>query len=285
MELPPLYALAFAAGTTLFLLSLWRVGQRLLASGGSLTEDLRGDNAARPLLQVGQVLGVFLVAASVVKNCLAGEAWTTDLVRAGGFGVLGLSMVAASGEIGTRLLLRSRLRREVARGNVAAGVAGGAHFIATGVVSAHAIAGDKLRDAGLSVLFFVVAIATLWAFVGLFRALTTYDDAEQIQGENLAAALSYAGSSVAIGIIVGAALDGDFVSLATSLQGFAVVALLAFCLYPVRQVLVQTVLLGARPSLRGGALDRGVGIDRNAGVAALEAATYVATALAVAWLV
>lgn len=285
MELPPLYALAFAAGTTLFLLSLWRLVQRLVSPGATLASELRGDNAARPLLQVGQVLGIFLVAASAVKNCVGGEAWTTDVLRAGGFGVLGLSMVAVSGEIGTRLLLRSRLRAEVARGNVAAGVAGGAHFVATGIVSAHAIAGEKLRDAGLSVLFFGVAIATLWAFVGLFRALTTYDDAEQIQGENLAAALSYAGLSVAVGIIVGAALDGDFVSLASSLQGFAVMALLAFGLYPVRQLLVQTVLLGARPSLRGGTLDRGVGVDRNAGVAALEAATYLATALAITWLV
>ena len=155
MELPPLYAFGFAVGTTLVLLAVFRLGRKLLAPATSVGKSFAESNAARHLLDVGQVR-----------------------------------------------------------------LAAGSHYVATGIVAAHALAGSKLRDVGLSLFFFVMAMAALWAFVTLFRALTTYDDAEQIHGENLAASISYSGLSIGVAIIVGCALDGDFVSWETSLKGF-----------------------------------------------------------------
>lgn len=285
MELPPLYALGFAVGTTLVMLILFRVGRRIASPELSVGKDFAKDNSARHLLDVGQVLGVFMVSAAAVKNCVRGEDLVTDLLGAGGFGTLGLVLIAIMGRLGTQLLLRSALPKEIERGNVAAGLAAGSHYTATGIVAAHAIAGSKLRDVGLSLLFFAIAMAALWAFVTLFRALTTYDDAEQIQGENLAASISYAGVSIAVAIIVGTALDGDFVSWESSLKGFGTILALALALYPVRQLFVQSLLLGAPLALRGGRLDTGIGADRNEGMGALEAVSYIATALSVARLV
>ena len=282
MELPPLYALGFAVGTTLVLLAVFRLGRKLLAPATSVGKSFAESNAARHLLDVGQVLGVFLVAAAVVKNCVRGESIADDALAAGGFGVLGLVLIAVMGRLGTQLLLQSRLPSEIARGNVAAGLAAGSHYVATGIVAAHAIAGSKLRDVGLSLFFFVMAMAALWAFVTLFRALTTYDDAEQIHGENLAASISYSGLSIGVAIIVGCALDGDFVSWEISLKGFGAILLLTLALYPVRQLFVQSLLLGAPLALRGGRLDTGIGTERNEGIGALEAVSYVATALSVA---
>ena len=43
---------------------------------------------------------------------------------------------------------------------------------------------------------------------------------------------------------------------------------------------VEGLVLQSRPTLRGGVLDRAIGVDRNAGMAALEALTYLATAVA-----
>ena len=282
MELPPLDALGFAVGTTLVLLAVFRLGRKLLAPATSVGKSFAESNAARHLLDVGQVLGVFLVAAAVVKNCVRGESIADDALAAGGFGVLGLVLIAVMGRLGTQLLLQSRLPSEIARGNVAAGLAAGSHYVATGIVAAHAIAGSKLRDVGLSLFFFVMAMAALWAFVTLFRALTTYDDAEQIHGENLAASISYSGLSIGVAIIVGCALDGDFVSWEISLKGFGAILLLTLALYPVRQLFVQSLLLGAPLALRGGRLDTGIGTERNEGIGALEAVSYVATALSVA---
>lgn len=282
MELTPLYAGAFAVCTTVALLVLFRVAQRVLVPSAHVAKTFAEGNTAEHLLEVGQVLGIFLVAAAVVKNCVTGKDVAHDIGWAAAFGVLGLVLVVVTGRLGTQLLLKSALPAEIARGNVAAGVAAGSHYVATGIIAANAVAGTKLGDVALSSFFFAIAIATLWVFVTLFRALTTYDDAEQIRGENLAAALSYAGLTIAIAVIIGTALEGDFVSWSVSLKGYGAILAFAVALYPVRQLFVQTLLLGAPFALRGGRLDVAVGTDRNQGLGALEAATYLATALTIA---
>ena len=200
MDLRPLYVLGFGVGTTLALLVLLQVGQRV-TSPHTIASDLTSGNSARRLLRVGQVLSIFLVAASVVKNCVEGASFQHDLLWVSAFGSVAVLLVAITGRIGIRLLLQARLPAEIERGNVAAGLAAGAHYVATGIITSRAIAGTDLRSLGLSLIFFVIAQLTLHVFVSLFRALTTYDDAEQIHGENLAAALSYGGMAIAVAII------------------------------------------------------------------------------------
>lgn len=281
----PLYAAAFAVGTTLVLLVLLRLGQHFLAPKTAVSKAFADTNAARHLLHVGEVLGVFIVAASIVKNCVSGVDLKDDVLAAAGFGALGVALLAVSGRLATQLLLKSRMPAEIERGNAAAGIAGGAHYVGMGVIVGHSVAGSQLRDLPISLAFFAIGTATLFLFSVLFRALTTYDDAEQIQGENLAAALSYAGLSVAVAVVVGCALDGDFVSWTASLASYGKMLVFLLALYPVRQLFVETLLLGAPLALRGGRLDVGVGNERNVGLGALEAVTYVATALTVARLV
>ena len=288
------YVMGFGLFTIVALLVALRLGQRVLSPvhtvASDLSEDnlsrdsLSGDNVARRLLSVGQTLAVFLVAGSAVKNCLRGETLLADVAWVSSFALAGLVLVSISGRVGVRTLFRSSLPQEIERGNAAAGLAAGAHYVATGIITSRALAGHSLFELGLSLGFFVLAQVTLQVFVMLFRALTTYDDAEQIQGENLAAALSYAGVTIAIAIVVARALDGDFDGLIVSLQGYGAVLLFLFALYPIRQLLVQSLLLGAPLSLRGGRLDQGIATDRNEGMAALEAVTYLSTALAISQL-
>lgn len=276
MDLKPLYVIAFGVGTTLTLLVLLQLVQRQLAA------DLTRGNSAKRLLRVGQVLAIFLVAASAVKNSVRGDDVAHDVVWALAFGGAGVALVSLSGTFGLRLLLQSRLPAEIERGNVAAGLAAGAHYVAIGIITSRALAGSDLESLGLSFVFFLIAQVTLHLFVSLFRALTTYDDAEQIAGENLAAALSYAGVAIAIAIVVARALDGDFAGWGPSLRGYGAVLLAGLALYPVRQLFVQSLLLRGGFSLRGGLLDTGIAVERSEGLGALEAVSYVATALSIA---
>jgi uncharacterized membrane protein YjfL (UPF0719 family) len=172
------------------------------------------------------------------------------------------------------------------RGNKASGLATGAQLVASALVTSRAISGSDLHGLGLALAFFVLGQTTLLVFVTLFRALTTYDDAEQIHGENLAAALSYAGVTVAIAVVVARALEGegDFEGWVTSLRGYGGVLLSLVALWPVRQLFVQSLLLRAPLHARGGALDVAIAQRRSTGMATLEASTYVATALAIAQL-
>jgi uncharacterized membrane protein YjfL (UPF0719 family) len=128
------------------------------------------------------------------------------------------------------------------------------------------------------VVFFVIAQATLHLFLVLFRWMTLYAEDEEIIGENVAAALSYAGAMLAIAIIVGHAAEGDFEGWSASLQAYGLALLSALVLYPVRQLVVQTLLLRQPFALRGGGLDRLVAQERNVGVSAVEAVSYLAAA-------
>ena len=284
MDLRPLYLLAFAVGTTLGMLVLLQVGQRITTTH-SVAEDLRSGNSARRLLRVGQVLAIFLIAASAVKSSAEGLSVTRDIMWVAAFGSVSVMLVSVTGRLGIKMLLKSRLPKEIERGNVAAGLAAGAQYVATGIITSRAIGGTDLRSLGISLVFFVIAQLTLYMFVGLFRALTTYDDAEQIEGENLAAALSYAGVVISFAIIIARAVDGDFESWTVSLRGYGGVLLMALALYPVRQLFVQMVILRAPLTLRGGPIDTAIAVARNEGMGALEAACYLATALSIARLV
>jgi hypothetical protein len=53
----------------------------------------------------------------------------------------------------------------------------------------------------------------------------------------------------------------------------------ALVLYPVRQLVVQTLMLHQPFALRGGGLDRLVAQERNVGVSAVEAVSYLAAAV------
>lgn len=271
-----LYTAAFGVGTTLALLAVLRVAQRVLK------RDFSRANEAWRLAQVGEVLAVFLVAASIVKNCVTGEHLLRDLRWAASYGALGVALVLFVGELSTRTLFRSKLSSQLERNNMAAGLAASAHYAATGILASHAMAGTDLRGLGLALAFFALAVVTHGAFVSLFRALTSYDDEEQISGENLAASISYAGITVSIAVLVARGVEGDFTTWSASLKGYFGVAAYALALYPVRQLVVQGLLLGSMPTLRGGALDEAISQKRNEGMATLEAGTYLATALAIA---
>ncbi|NOU35055.1 MAG: DUF350 domain-containing protein [Polyangiaceae bacterium] len=234
-------------------------------------------SASDALVHGGRVLGCFPIAAQIASECVRPDGpsvlWTTL------FGVSAFVAYLVAGELGLRTLLRRSLGRELVRGNIAAATVAGASFVATGWVTGHAFAGYDARGLGLSVGFFVLALVTLHLGVIIFRAVTVYDDASQIESGNVAAALSYAGLNLAMAILVAFALQGDFESWGASLFGYARALAFALLVWPVRQLLVGGLLLGRMPRFRGGPIDEAVAGDRNVGVAALEAASYIGAAL------
>jgi len=239
-------------------------------------------NASRGILRAGFIAGAAFVITSAIRGCVHGEDWRADLLWTAVFGGSALVVLALVGFLGVRVLLKSRLPAEIERGNVAAGVAGGAHLAATGLIIGSCFYGDDVGTLGVSVLFFLIAQLTLHAFVVLFRALTLYSDDEEVIGENVAAALSYAGAVLALAVVVGHAAAGEFLGWAVSLRAYGIALASALVLYPVRQLIVQTLILRQPFSLRGGALDHLVARERNVGISAVEAVSYVSAAVLLA---
>jgi uncharacterized membrane protein YjfL (UPF0719 family) len=268
-------------GTSIVLLGLYRLVEWFMRGSRSLPREMSSGNTAAHLLSAGHALAVLLLLPGISKNCVGGESIQADALSALLFGAVGVLVIELVGALGVKLLLRGSLEREVADGNVAAGLAGAANYVAIGILAARAIGGTSAAELGISIVFFLLAVLTLTIFVGLFRAFTTYDDEEQVRGRNLAAAVSYAGVSVAVALITARALEGKFTTWEESLTGYALVVVSTLILYPVRQLVVQGLLLWQAPTLRGGALDRAIGLERKVGHAVLESFAYIATAITI----
>ncbi len=247
-----LAGLAYARPTLLVLLLADRAIQRAL-------DHRAGASPAARVVDAAQVFAVFLLAIALAAACVADAPIGTNvqwLLLHGGVALLALELATW---LGVRLLARGAVRGEVARGNLAAATFGAGHVVATGILAASNFGGTSLDQLWLALSFFALGQLSLHLLVGLFRALTTYDDAAQALAQNHGAALAHAGLSVAMAILIAHAADGPFPGALASLQAYGLALLKGVLLYVVRQGIVECVLLRARPCLRGGALDRAIG--------------------------
>jgi len=244
-----------------------------------VTRGAPGDEATRGFVRGGWILGaVLLVIPAVRVAAEAGRAARIEIAESVGAALL---LWAAAVLVQGWLLMGRAYRHQAGRGNVAAAVALAANHVALAVIVARAVPGSRLAELPAAVVFAAIGLVTWASFVALFRFVTTYSDAQEIAGDNPAAAVSYAGAALALATVIGHAIDGPFAGWGRSLHAYMVTLVYALALYPVRQLLVEGLLLGGRPRLRGGELDRAIAQRRNVAVAAVEAAAY----LGVAWVV
>lgn len=270
--------LTVVALATVVLLIIAR-GVYQLIFGEQLTDALIvKDNRAAAVALGGFMLGVINVIIPVLSG--PSHSIARDLAGIAAYGIGGIVAMTITGLIfaaynqWTGLHLKECLREC----NVAAGVVtGGIYFAASEVVSG-ALTGDG-GSLVPTVVFWLAGIAALVVLTHLFRYLTSYDDAAIINEGNLAAAICYAGLIVAIGKMVGFSVSGTFTGYAEGFRDFGLMLLAVLLLYPVRQVIVQQLLLGGGFSLYKGRLDHEIAEDKNVGAGLLEAVGYIATAL------
>lgn len=115
----------------------------------------------------------------------------------------------------------------------------------------------------------LVCISALGAF---FQWLTPYDDLEEIQKENCAAALPLAGAWLAAGITVESAIGGESTDLVNELLSVSTYLVIA-----------AAVMIGVRFCLRsfffrGIDLNHEITHDRNTGIGLIEAILYLCVA-------
>lgn len=239
---------------------------------------------ARALAWAGNLLavGIFLPAALHPALSPNHTASASDTLIFSGVALLAFLLATT---LLNQALLRGRLRAEIRRNNLAAGLIAAAHAVATGTVAAHCFAADSLANLPIGAVFFGVAELALVVLSVLFRALTAYADDQEIVGENIAAAISYSGLLVALSLVVGHAADGAFVGWIPALRSFGLFLLCALLFYPVRQIIAARLLLGLPLTWRGGALDRAIAQEQSWLVSCVEAAGYLATAFLLTGLV
>jgi uncharacterized membrane protein YjfL (UPF0719 family) len=248
----------------------WLYGKTLHAL---LTED---DNPAMGIAIAGYLFGVFWTITVLLTN-LSYEL-LPDLLSVllyGGVGIVLLTVVA----LGTcQVFLGMGIRAQLAARNVAAAIVVAGVYIATSLTYSGTLSGEG-GGFWILLLFFLLGQLALLGITYAFRWLTSYDDVQEIAAGNVAAALALSGLLIAVGLIVRWAVAGEYTGFFRSVGSFLLALLLALVFYPVRQVIVQWLLLGGAMHWHNSLLDSEIAHDKNVAAGLLEAIAYVTSAL------
>lgn len=282
MELPPsLQAALLNAGYVLlylllFFLAKW-VKDRF--SAYDLDEQLTEyDNVAVSVSVAGYFLAVTAIFVGAVmpgeSGAGRGFTWWEEYLLVAGYTLGGIALLQLSRWLNDKLILRHfHVHKEIVKDqNPGTGVVEGASYLASGLIIGGSIYGEG--GGPLSALvFYALGQVALILFGLLYARLSPYDLHAEIERDNTAAGLGFAGALVAIGIIIMRAVSGSFGGWVADLQTLGLDILIVFVyLIGVRFVFDKLVL-------RRSDLQTEIAQDQNLGAGLLEMVVSISFAV------
>lgn len=236
------------------------------------------DNLALALVMVGYYLGLVIALGGVLVGPSNGLQY--DLIDLGLYGILAIVLLNASGWINDKLVLRhfSNEKEILVDRNAGTGMIELGSHVANGLILAGALSG---QGGGLvtAVVFWAAGQAVLIAAAWVYDAVTSFDLHAEIERDNVAVGVAFAGVLVGIGNVVRLGIEGDFDSwtgnfVELGLYAGAGLILLPLVRWATDLVLVPGVTLSAEL----------LQSDRpNVGAGAIEGFSYVAASMLIAW--
>lgn len=263
-----------ASVVLLEVIALVWIGRRALelATRTRFKEELMvKDNPAAGVALAGFYLALFIALSSL----LSGEPGDLlgDLRVTAVHGVAAIAALIASSFL-WRPVVQIRLREDIlAARNVGAGLVAASVLIATSLIYRGAAHLQDLNPVVVAA-FFALGEGALLAWLLAYEWITPYDVYGEI-GEkgNVAAAISVSGATIAAGLILGNAVEGEFLGWENSIRDTFLYMIPLLALPLARWVVVNGLFLGF------GNVNREIEEDRNAAAGLIEAAAYVGIAL------
>lgn len=261
------------------LLFVGKLVYNLLHRGFDVKKELfEHDNFALSLAIVGYYMGLVLALGSA----LAGESTSLqeDLLDIGLFGLLAIVLLSISAVINDKIILRKfdRQKEIITDRNAGAGAIEAGHHIANGLIVSGAVAG---QGGGLwtSLAFWGLGQLALILMAEIYSLTTSFDVHDEIEKDNVAVGVAFAGLLVATGNIVRLAISGNFDGWAASLTQFGLYFAMGVVLLPLIRIATDMLLVGG-VKLN----DEMVGQETpNVGAGVLEAFSYVAGSMLIGW--
>ncbi len=243
-------------------------------------ELVEKDNAALALAVVGYYFGLVLAIGGTIAGPSAGL--VEDLYDLAIYGILSIILLNISWFLCDKLILyKFRVSEELIRDhNQGTGVVSAGISVASGFIIYGAVSGEG--GSIWTVLVFWALGQVLLILAGLvYELITPYNIHEEIEKDNVAAGVSFAGALVSVGIIIGLAGEGDFTAWSIDLPVYIGFAVLGLILLPIIRLLTDKVLL---PTVK---LSDEISAQEkpNVGAAYIEAFSYIAAAFIISWCV
>ena len=236
-------------------------------------ELLEKNNLALAVTVAGYYLGLVVVLGGVVSGP-ASVSLLDDVIGLAIYGGLAIVLLNLSAWVNDRLVFsRFDNEREIVEDrNVGVGILEGANYVAVGLITAGAMSGAGGLLPGLA--FWVTGLAALVVAGVLYDRITSYDLHDQIERNNVAVALAFAGVLVGFGNVIRLAGEGDFVSWNESMAEFGYYLAVGLILLPLVRLFADKVLLpGARLA------DELVQEQPNLGAGVIEGVSYLAASM------
>ena len=171
------------------------------------------------------------------------------------------------------ILYRFDIEKEVVEGqNVGSGAAEFGMYIATGLLVAGSVAGEG-GGPDTAAAFFGMGLVLLIVFALFYQKTTSFDMHSEIESKNTAVGVALGGNLIAIGLVTFKAVFGDFDGWNEGVAAFITYGVIGFALLYVMRMLLDKMLL---PTV---SVTKAIAVDRNLGVAFIESAVVISSAL------
>jgi uncharacterized membrane protein YjfL (UPF0719 family) len=244
-----------------------------------LREELvKKDNFALSIAVVGYYFGLVIALGGVLAS--ESEGWMIDLVEILFYGVLSIFLLNFSIFLNDKIILRKfdNVKEIIEDQNAGTGIVEAANHIAVGMILYGAMSGDYGSWLTAAV-FWIVGQIVLIIAGELYRRILPFDLHAEIEKDNVAVGVAFAGVLIAIGNIIRIGAAGDFISWYYNLTTFFGFVIFGLIMLPILRFVTDKVLLPGEKLT-----DELVNQEKpNIGAAAIEAFSYIGASFLVGW--
>lgn len=205
-------------------------------------ELVEKDNFAFAVAHVGYFIGLILAISGALIGPTQGL--IPDLIDIGIYGGLAIVLLNLSVIVNDKVMFRKfSVYHEITEDrNVGTGAIEGANAVGTGLIIMGAISG---QGGGVltALVFWLVGQVLLVITAYIYAALVPYDVHDQIERDNVAVGLGFAGALISIANLIRFGLMGDFYSWADSLMEVGVDVAIGLLFLPLVRWLTDKILL------------------------------------------
>ncbi|MDE2799888.1 MAG: DUF350 domain-containing protein [Gemmatimonadota bacterium] len=251
----------------------------LTTTSYSVREELvEKDNVALGVAMAGYFFGLIMAIGGTLSG--PSQGLENDLIDIGIYGLLAIILLNLSRLVNDGLILHGfKVRDELIDDqNAGTGVVVAASYIATGLVIFGAVSGE-IGGIVTTVIFWALGQLALVLAGLVYEWITPYSIHDEIEKDNVAAGVAFAGALVGIGVIVFHASAGNFISWAVNLQDFAIEVVAGLILLPIARFISDVILLP------GQKLTDEIANQEHPNLAAgfIEATSYVGASFLIVW--
>ncbi len=241
-------------------------------------ELLVKDNFAVALSVAGYYLGIVIAIGGTIVGPSSGI--IEDLIDIFFYGILAVLVMNFSIFINDKIILYKfdNVKEIIEDRNAGTGIIEFGNYIAVGLIIYGAISGEG-GSLLTALVFWILGLMALILAGLVYNFITPYDIHEQIERDNVAVGIAFAGVLLGMGNIVRFSLSGDFISWNENLINFVIIVVFGLVLLPaIRWVTDKVLLPGENLSKEL------VGQEKpNLGAASIEALSYVASSFLIGW--